>query len=272
MFASETSGRMKRLWPLLLTGAIAFNALAADAEKTNSAARPSRGDLQLADYFRQETAALAERCLADVQTLEDWTSRRVEYRRQLQEMLGLWLMPERTDLQPVITGTLEQDEFKVEKLHFQASPYLYVTANHNLPKKQLKPAPAILYDCGHSRAVTNGVSFGNKTGYQHHGAWFARNGYVCLMIDTLQLGEIEGLHHGTYRERMWWWNARGYTPAGVEAWFGIRALDYHCSRPEVDATAISVAGRIGNPKAPVLIAGNAMEVSRCSAATSNDRR
>lgn len=45
------------------------------------------------------------------------------------------------------------------------------------------------------------------------------------MIDTLQLGEIPGKHHGTYQQGQWWWNARGYTPAGVEAWFGIRALD-----------------------------------------------
>jgi hypothetical protein len=68
---------------------------------------------------------------------------------------------------------------------------------------------------------------------------------VCLTIDTLQLGEIEGIHHGTYRENQWWWNSRGYTPAGVEAWFGIRALDYLCSRPEVDRTRIGMTGRSG---------------------------
>ncbi|MCH8859145.1 MAG: hypothetical protein IID54_06135 [Proteobacteria bacterium] len=33
----------------------------------------------------------------------------------------------------------------------------------------------------------NGISYGNKTHYQHHGGWFARNGYVCLIIDTLPL-------------------------------------------------------------------------------------
>jgi len=59
------------------------------------------------------------------------------------------------------------------------------------------------------------------------------------------LGEIEGLHHGTYRERMWWWNSRGYTPAGVEAWNSIRALDYLATRPEVDANRFGVTGRSG---------------------------
>ena len=42
----------------------------------------------------------------------------------------------------------------------------------------------------------DGVSFGNKAGYHHHGLWFARNGYCCMIIDTLQLGEIPGEHHG----------------------------------------------------------------------------
>jgi dienelactone hydrolase len=202
-------------------------------------------DQNLAAYFRSETTALSRRCLADIHSLDDWQAHRAEYRRQLQEMLGLWPMPERTDLRPVVTGKIERADFTVEKLHFQALPHLYVTANLYLPRKLQQPLPAILYVCGHSQVVTNGVSCGNKTYYQHHGEWFARNGYVCLVIDTLQLGEIEGLHHGTYREGQWWWNSRGYTPAGVEAWFGIRALDYLCSRPEVDKDRIGMTGRSG---------------------------
>ena len=39
--------------------------------------------------------------------------------------------------------------------------------------------------------------------------WFARNGYVCLLIDTLQLGEVAGVHHGTYNLGRWWWHAAG---------------------------------------------------------------
>ncbi len=206
---------------------------------------PRGPDRMLADYFRSETSRIAERCLGDIHSLEDWQARRAEYRGQLQEMLGLWPMPERTDLKPVVTGKLDAEEFTVEKLQFQALPRLYVTADLYLPKHLEKPAPAILYVCGHGRVFTNGVSCGNKTAYQHHGEWFARNGYVCLTIDTVQLGEIEGLHHGTYRAGQWWWNSRGYTPAGVEAWFGIRALDYLCTRPEVDPERIGMTGRSG---------------------------
>ncbi len=44
---------------------------------------------------------------------------------------------------------------------------------------------------------------------------------------------------------MWWWLCRGYTPAGVEAWNCVRALDYLETRKEVDANRIGVTGRSG---------------------------
>jgi cephalosporin-C deacetylase-like acetyl esterase len=216
-----------------------ISAIAADKLDT------SRGDKMLAAYFRAETQKIADASAAKLQDWNDWTAHREEYRRQLREMLGLDPLPERTPLQPVVTGTLERDDFKVEKLYFQSRPHLYVTANLYLPKKITGRLPAILYVCGHSPAKKDGVSFGNKTKFQHHGAWFAQNGYVCLVIDSLQLGEIEGIHHGTYRENMWWWNSRGYTPAGVETWNSIRAIDYLVSRPEVDPKRIGMTGRSG---------------------------
>ena len=160
-------------------------------------------------------------------------------------MLGLSPNRERTPLNAKITGKIETKLFTVENLHYQSSPGFYVTANLYVPRGLTEPVPAILYVCGHGRVKKDGVSFGNKTYYQHHGAWFARNGYVCLTIDTVQLGEIEGIHHGTYREGMWWWNSRGYTSAGAEAWNCIRALDYLQSRPEVDGERLGVTGRSG---------------------------
>jgi dienelactone hydrolase len=202
-------------------------------------------DHMFADYFRSEAMALSDKCLADIHSLEDWKQRRPELRRQLFEMLGLDPLPPRTDLKASITGTLDQPEFTVEKLHFQSMPGLYVTADLYVPKNLSQPAPAILYGCGHSLVKTNGISYGNKVDYQQHGIWFARHGYVCLMLDTVQLGEIEGIHHGTYREGMWWWNSRGYTAAGAEAWNCIRALDYLETRPEVDQTRVGVTGRSG---------------------------
>jgi len=205
----------------------------------------SGADVMLADYFNAETAKLRDRCLTDIKSLDDWEAKRKIYREQLFEMLGLKPLPEKTDLKPVVTGKVEHEQFTVENIHFQSRPGLYVTGNLYIPKGLEKPAPAILYVCGHAIAKKDNISYGNKTAYQHHGAWFARHGYVCLTIDTLQRGEIEGIHHGTYRYKMWWWNSRGYTPAGVEAWNCIRALDYLETRKEVDSSRFGVTGRSG---------------------------
>jgi dienelactone hydrolase len=198
-----------------------------------------------AAYFKHQTDQLAAKSLSEIKTLEDWKTRKDQYRRQMHEMLGLDPLPKRTALKATVTGKLQHEEFEVWKVHFQSKPGLYVTANLYVPKGIKKPAPTILYVCGHGRVKKDGVSYGNKVHYQHHGIWFARNGYVCLVIDTLQLGEIEGIHHGTYNHKMWWWNSRGYSSAAVEAWNCIRALDYLETLKFVDKNRFGVTGRSG---------------------------
>ncbi|MEX1228882.1 MAG: acetylxylan esterase [Planctomycetaceae bacterium] len=204
-----------------------------------------RGDRMIEAYFRRETKKLTENCFAEIHSAADWNKKRPEYLRQLREMLGLDPLPEKTPLNVEITGTVDHPEFTVEKLVYQSMPGLYVTGNLYLPKNAEGPLPAVLYVCGHAKVEKDGVNYGGKTHYQHHAGWFARNGYVCLVIDTIELGELAGEHHGTYNEGMWWWNSRGYTPAGVEAWNGIRALDYLQSRPEVDGEKLGITGRSG---------------------------
>lgn len=210
-------------------------------------------------YLTQETAKLSERFLDGAKTKAEWEARRPRLRQEYLYMLGLCPLPEKTPLQAKVTGTLERDDFVVEKLHFQSRPGLYVTGNLYRPKKIDRKLPAVLYVCGHSSRGRNG----NKSAFQDHGMWFASNGYVCLVIDTLQLGEIPGIHHGTYNQNRWWWQAAGYTPAGVECWNGIRAIDYLISRPDVDAERIAVTGISGGGATTVWI-GAADERVKCA--------
>ncbi len=210
-----------------------------------SAADTERGDKIRDAYFRKQVQQIADASLADVKTRADWEKRRPELHRQFLEMLGLWPLPPRTDLKATVTGKLETENFTIEKLYFQSSPGLYVTANLYVPKNVKEPLPAILYVCGHSNTKIDGVSYGSKTTYQKHAAWYAEHGYVCLVVDTLELGEIEGEHHGLYYKGMWWWQTLGYTPAGIECWNAMRALDYLETRKEVDPKRFGVAGRSG---------------------------
>ena len=208
------------------------------------------GDLAIESHLAQAAARLSERVHEGANSKEEWEAKRGELKQQFFDMLGLWPLPERTPLNAKVTGAIERDGFRVENVHFQSKPGLYVTGNLYLPKKVEGKLPTVLYVCGHSGQGRDG----NKTAFQHHGMWFATHGYACLIIDTLQLGEIAGIHHGTYNRDRWWWHSHGYTSAGVECWNGVRAIDYLVSRPEVDADKIAVTGISGGGAATFWIA------------------
>ena len=134
---------------------------------------------RLVQYFESETRKIERACLAKFDSVDEWESQRARRRSELLEMLGLDPLPKKTPLEAVVTGMAEADDFVVERLHFQSRPGLYVTANLYRPKIPNGRLPAILYGCGHGAVRKDGISYGNKVHYQHHGAWFARNG-LCL--------------------------------------------------------------------------------------------
>ena len=72
-------------WAAMMSILLCIQALAAD----RSVIGDSPADKQLTEYFRSETAKLAQRSLADIKDLDDWKAKREVYREQLLEMLGL---------------------------------------------------------------------------------------------------------------------------------------------------------------------------------------
>ena len=214
------------------------------------------GDEMIEKYLAAETDKLSAKFLDGAKTIDEWKQKRPRLYQEYMDTLGLWPIPEKTPLKATITGTVEAHGVVVEKIHFQSKPGLYVTANIYRPKgdasAKRKQLPAIVYVCGHSGRGRDG----NKTAFQDHGFWFANNGYVCIILDTLQLGEIAGLHHGTYGRipPRWWWHSIGYSPAAVECWNGIRAIDYLCTRADVDPAKIGVTGISGGGAATFWIA------------------
>jgi cephalosporin-C deacetylase-like acetyl esterase len=214
--------------------------------------RGSPGDEMIQGYLRREAERISAQFADDLKSREAWEAKRPQYVEEYFDMLGLSPRPERTPPHPTVTRTLDRGDYVVEMLHYQSRPGLYVTGNLYRPAKvkEGERLPAVFYVCGHSHRGRDG----NKVAYQSHGIWFARHGYVCLAVDTLQLGEIAAFHHGTYNLKRWWWHSRGYTPAGVEAWNGVRGIDYLVTRPDVDPERIAVTGISGGGAATFWIA------------------
>lgn len=195
---------------------------------------------QVRRWLEREARAVTDRAAAEITSRDVWEPMRAKRREELRDMLGLLPWPERSPLNPRITGRLDRGSYLVEKLAFESLPKIYVTANLYLPKQRPGPAPGIVYVCGHSFSP-----YGAKTQYQRHGISLAKNGYVALILDPIQIAETFGLHHGVYSQEMYDWYSRGYTPAGVEVWNAIRAIDYLETRPEVDRNRIGMTGRSG---------------------------
>jgi len=197
--------RIMRLWCLAILISLS-GILTVHAQEYGKPDRDQPGDEMIQEYLKCITEDLHRRFLKDVESVDDWKKLRPKYKEEYFYMLGLWPIPQNAPIKATVTGALSGDDYIVEMLHYQSCPRLYVTANLYRPKNvaEGRRLSGVLYVCGHSPRGRNG----NKTAYQSHGIWFARHGYICLVLDTLQMGEIAAIHHGTYREDRWWWHSR----------------------------------------------------------------
>ena len=106
----------------------------ATAAKFRPNSSPTAGDLVFDKYFEAETRKISEASLTDIETLEDWNTARVKFRKQLYEMLGLDPLPPKTELKATITGKVDHPDFTVEKIHYQSMPGFYVTGSLYVPR------------------------------------------------------------------------------------------------------------------------------------------
>ncbi len=191
-------------------------------------------------YLIDVSAKITDESLAGIRSKDDWENIRSDHYSKLVEMLSMEDVPlqgERPPLNVKVTGTVNMKGYRIEKLYYESLPGLYVVANLYIPDRIKKPTAAILYQCGHS--------FTQKVHYQEHARKFAQLGFVCLITETIQRGEVRGVHHGCYAKGWFQWYSRGYAPAGVEVWNGIRGIDLLAARPEVDPEKIGVTGISG---------------------------
>jgi dienelactone hydrolase len=149
------------------------------------------------------------------------------------------------------TGTIEGDDYLVEKLVFESSAGYFVSALLYKPKRIVSPIPGVLSPCGHS---TSGKAAGT---YQTLHINLAKRGYVVLTYDPVGQGERSQFwdtekgrsrfnlscgEHAVLGNPLY---LLGTSLARYRIWDGMRGLDYLTSLPEVDASRIGCVGNSG---------------------------
>lgn len=229
----------KKLFPTVFLCLIAFNqnVFSQEIPFITSPEKDQHNNISI--YLMEKANEITNRSLKEIESLSDWEKAKDERYAQYLKSLGLIDVPfrDRPPLNVTVTGVIQKDGYRIEKLYYESLPSLYVPANLYIPDKIKKPRPGILYLCGHLES--------QKVGYQAYARKLAQLGFVCLIVETVHQGEVKGEHHGCYARGWFNWYSRGYTPAGVEVWNGIRGLDLLASRKEVDKERLGVTGRSG---------------------------
>ncbi len=186
-------------------------------------------------------------------TQSEWEEQRKEIRATLWTLLGE--LPQRP-AKPAVTVISREDkgDYWQEKFTFDNGAGDMVSGYCFLPKAASadKKAPAILYCHWHGGQYDNGKEemLGNKDIPHAPGPTLARRGYVVLGIDACCFGERNGRGPDGASQKG---SAGEMTAAKFNLWLGrtlwgmivrddLMALDYLCSRPEVDASRIGVTG------------------------------
>lgn len=184
-------------------------------------------------------------------TWEKWQAKRKVVRATLEKMLGDF-PPRPAVPQVTVVSREEGDGYTREKFRFENGLGMTVPGYLFLPKDAKGKVPAILYCHWHGGEYDNGK---NELLHTEHtpvlpGPTFARLGYAVLGIDACCFGERNGegpdgtAQKGSAGElsaaKFCLWAGR--TLWGVMMRDDRMALDYLCSRPEVDAGRIGVTG------------------------------
>jgi len=168
--------------------------------------------------------------------------------------------PQRTPLNARITGTFERSGYRVEKIVFESSPRVFVSANLYVPANGRPPYPGVLFQMGHSFAGKAAPA------YQTCCQGLVRLGFVVLAFDPMGQGErIAYLDPSGAKSRLGSADDEhtvpgkqllllGDTATRRQIWDALRALDYLESHPLVNPARLASTGQSGGATLTMMLA------------------
>jgi hypothetical protein len=194
------------------------------------------------NYHTEAEAVLQlKRMSSTHSSLKDWKKRASAIRRQILVGSKLDPMPERTQLNPIVTNKRSYDGYTVENAAFEARPGFFVYGNLYRPLGQKGKSPGILCPHGHARGPSGGRL---RADQQNRCATLARMRAVVFSYDMVGFGDSG--HLG--------WNHKHPQVLTLQTWSSIRAVDFLESLPYVDKDKIGVTGCSGGGTQTFLLA------------------
>jgi cephalosporin-C deacetylase-like acetyl esterase len=205
---------------------------------------------QLIDQLNQRAFGILEqraKTVAAIQTRQAAAQRQTFFRNSVLRMIGG--LPQTTAaLHPKVTGTVEHEGFRIEKVMYESLPDFFVTANLYLPAGA-GPFAAVVMTPGHSPS--------GKAGEFQLAANLARNGIAAFAYDPMSEGERlqyfdpatkkskVGGPTGEHSQAELQTNVIGEHISRYFVWDAMRAIDYLATRHEIDTQRIGAFGCSG---------------------------
>lgn len=161
----------------------------------------------------------------------------------------LGTMPEKSPLHAEVTGRIQQNGYRIEKVIYESFPHHHVTADLYIPDGK-GPFPGVLFFCGHEATAKATIT------YQQTAILFVKHGFVVLVIDLVSQGERYQFtdssgnplaRGGTTGHTLLASNSNlvGTSVVSYQLWDNERGLDYLCSLKFVDTARLGCLGNSG---------------------------
>ena len=209
-------------------------------------------------------------------TVSEWEDRAQLVRERILVSQGLWPLPKKTPLNPVVHGKISFGDYSVEKVYFESFPGFYVTGNLYRPIGRAGQLPGILCPHGHwtdgrfmdNRSIGDEIvagaerfENGGRSVLQARCVQLARMGSVVFHYDMIGYADSiqisYELAHRFAKQRPEMNRASGWglfspqaeshlqSVMGLQTWNSIRSLDFLETLPEVDSNRLAVTGASG---------------------------
>jgi len=192
---------------------------------------------------------LRDREILNLKTKVDWLKRQKKVKNIFMEIVGPF--PEKTPLNPRITGVVKKDGYRIEKIVYESMPNFYVTGCLFIPDGIVGKRPVIIHVSGHSNEAFRSIPYQTLI---HN---LVKKGFIVFAIDPIGQGERLQYYDqekeasavgGPTGEHSYVGNQcfiSGVSLSRYFIWDGIRGIDYLLTRSEVDPERIGLTGRSG---------------------------